>query len=170
MSPTPSGRLVRTPEGRDLVLIRTFRAPIEDVWASITESERTARWFAAWTGEAGPGRTIQYKMGFEGDGPGSEMQIVACEPPRHLAVKAVNDYGGWHLEGFLSEAGGITELRFVHHLGAATNVGDVGPGWEYYLDNLVASRDGAPMPDWNDYYPAQKAYYLEREAELTASA
>jgi hypothetical protein len=35
----------------------------------------------------------------------------------------------------------------------------VGPGWEYYLDNLVASRDGAPLPDFDDYYPAQAAYY-----------
>jgi uncharacterized protein YndB with AHSA1/START domain len=55
MNPTPGGRLVRTPTGRDLVLIRRFRAPIEDVWASITESDRTARWFASWTGDAAPG-------------------------------------------------------------------------------------------------------------------
>jgi len=26
---------------------RTFRAPIEDVWASLTESERTVRWFGS---------------------------------------------------------------------------------------------------------------------------
>ncbi|HYH78281.1 MAG TPA: SRPBCC family protein [Longimicrobium sp.] len=170
MNPTPSGRLVRTPEGRDLVLIRTFRAPIEDVWASITESERTARWFAAWTGEPGPGRTIQYSMGFEADGPPGEMQIVACEPPRHLAVKSVDDHGSWHLEGFLSETDGITELRFVHHLDASTKVSDVGPGWEYYLDNLVASRDGTTAPDFNHYDPSQRAYYLEREAELEGAS
>ena len=24
---------------------------------------------------------------------------------------------------------------------------------------LVASRDGTPPPDFDDYYPAQKAYY-----------
>ena len=159
MNPTPSGRLFGTPEGRDLVIIRTFRAPIEDVWASITEPERTARWFGGWTGEAGPGRTIRYSMAFEQGAPEAEMTIVACEPPRHLAVRAVDDYGGWHLEAHLSEAGGVTELRFTHHLDSAANVGDVGPGWEYYLDNLVASRDGTPMPDFNDYYPSQKAYY-----------
>jgi uncharacterized protein YndB with AHSA1/START domain len=169
MTPIPSGRLVRTPEGRDLELVRTFRAPIEDVWASITESERTARWFGAWTGEPGPGRTIRYKMGFEGDGPGSEMMILACEPPRHLAVKGLNDYG-WHLEAHLSEAAGVTELRFVHHLGPKDNVGDVGPGWEYYLDNLVASREESALPVWDDYYPSQKAYYLEREAEMAGSS
>jgi uncharacterized protein YndB with AHSA1/START domain len=161
MNPTPSGRLFSTPEGRDLVLIRTFRAPIEDVWASITESERTARWFGSWTGEPGPGRRIQYTMAFEGEGAQpAEMTIEACEPPHHLAVRGAEDYGGWHLEAHLSEAAGITELRFTHHLDAQTNIGDVGPGWEYYLDNLVASRDGTPMPSFNDYYPAQKEYYL----------
>jgi uncharacterized protein YndB with AHSA1/START domain len=164
MKPTPTGRLVRTAEGRDLVIVRTFRAPIEDVWASITEPERTARWWGAWTGEPGPGRTIRYTMAFEAEGPPMEMLIEACEPPRHLAVRAVNDYGGWRLEAQLSEANGVTELRFTQHLDAQTNVGDVGPGWEYYLDNLVASRIGDSLPDFNDYYPAQKAYYLELSA------
>ncbi|MEO3888984.1 hypothetical protein [Nonomuraea sp. B5E05] len=37
--------------------------------------------------------------------------------------------------------------------------GDVGPGWEYYLDMLVASRDGSPTPDFHDYHPAMQAYY-----------
>jgi uncharacterized protein YndB with AHSA1/START domain len=155
------GRLVRTPQGRDLVIVRTFRAPIEDVWASITESERTARWWGAWTGEPGPGRTIRYTMAFEADGPASDMLIEACEPPRHLAVRAINDYGDWRLEAHLSESGGVTEMRFTHHLEDGADVGSIGPGWEYYLDNLVASRDGGTMPDFNDYYPSQKQYYLD---------
>lgn len=173
MSPTPSGRLVRTPEGRDLEIVRTFRAPIEDVWASITEPERTARWFGPWAGEAGPGRTIRFAMVFEeGADPADlsqEMTIEACEPPRHLAVRATDEYGSWHLEAHLSEADGVTELRFVQHLDAQTNVGDVGPGWEYYLDSLAASRDGAPRPDFNDYYPAQKAYYLALVGEAASA-
>jgi uncharacterized protein YndB with AHSA1/START domain len=164
MNPAPTGRLVRTPAGRDLVIVRTFRAPIEDVWASITESERTARWWGAWTGEPGPGRTIMVTLAFEPGAEPSKMQIEACEPPRHLAVRAVNDYGDWRLEAHLTEADGVTELRFTQHLDDETNVGDVGPGWEYYLDNLVASRSGGAMPDFNDYYPSQKPYYLAQSA------
>ncbi len=160
MSPTPTGRLFPTPEGRDLVILRTFRAPIEDVWASITESERTARWFGAWTGEPGPGRTIQVTMGFEQGTEPTNVTIEACDAPRHLAVRTMDSYGSWFLEAHLSEADGITELRFTHHLDASVGIGEVGPGWEYYLDNLVASRDGSPLPDFGDYYPAQKEYYL----------
>lgn len=167
MNPAPTGRLIRTPEGRDLVIVRSFRAPIEDVWASITEPERTARWWGEWWGEPGPGRTIQYRMAFEADGPPGKMRIEVCDPPRHLAVRALNDFGDWHLEAHLSETDGVTELRFTQHLGAEVNVGGVGPGWEYYLDNLVASRTDDPLPDFNDYYPSQKAYYLELAAEAS---
>lgn len=170
MNPTPSGRLVRTPEGRDLVLVRTFRAPIDDVWASITEPERTARWFGRWSGEPGPGRTIQVTMGFEQGTEPTSVTIDACEPPRHLAVRTMDAYGSWRLEAHLSEAAGVTELRFTHHLDPQVNVGEVGPGWEYYLDNLAASRDGTPLPDFNDYYPAQKEYYLAQEGEAAGAA
>lgn len=169
MTPVPAGRLVPTAEGLNLEIIRTFNAPIEDVWASLTESERTARWWGPWTGEPGVGKTISYTMAFEADGPPSEMLIEACEPPRHLLVRGLGTYG-WLLEVHLSEANGITELRFTHHLDEKTNVGDVGPGWEYYLDNLVASRIGAKLPDFNDYYPSQKAHYLELAAAVRPNA
>jgi uncharacterized protein YndB with AHSA1/START domain len=170
MNPTPTGRLFRTANGRDLVLTRTFRAPIEDVWASITESERTARWFGPWTGEPGPGRTIRYRMAFEEGDQEAEMKILACEPPRHLSVVSVDDYGSWHLEAHLSEAGGVTELRFTHHLDDKVNVGDVGPGWEFYLDKLVASRRGEPGLGFDAYHPAQKPYYLGLAEEEADSA
>lgn len=161
MSPTPTGRITCGPSGRDLVLTRSFKAPIEDVWASVTKSERTARWFGSWSGEAGPGRTISFQMTMEGDVPPSEMLIVACEPPRRLEVRASDVSGSWHLELLLSAAGETTELTFIHHLDSEGDVGDIGPGWEYYLDLLDASREGAPKPLWDDYYPAQSGYYRE---------
>ncbi|WP_198958148.1 MULTISPECIES: hypothetical protein [Amycolatopsis] len=37
-------------------------------------------------------------------------------------------------------------------------IGEIGPGWEYYLDLLVAARTGAPRPEFTDYYPAVKPY------------
>jgi uncharacterized protein YndB with AHSA1/START domain len=169
MNPTPTGRLLRTADGRDLVLTRSFRAGIDDVWASITESERTARWFASWTGDAAPGRTIRYTMTFEDGSEPADMTIDACDPPHHLAVSTVDEYGTWRLEAHLTEADGVTELRFVQHLDAGTDVADVGPGWEYYLDNLVASRDGGTMPDFEDYDPAQRSYYASLDPDDGAS-
>jgi uncharacterized protein YndB with AHSA1/START domain len=159
MTPTPTGRLVPGTDGQDLVLTRTFKAPIEDVWASITEPERTARWFASWSGEAGPGKTIRVRLMFEEGEPESDMTIDACEPPTHLAVTSIDEQGAWRMEASLSESDGVTTLTFVQHLAPDAPIAAVGPGWEYYLDMLVASRAGEPLPDFDDYYPAQAAYY-----------
>jgi len=155
MSPAPTGRL----SGTDLVLTRTFRAPADDVWASLTDPQRTARWFGPWQGDAAPGRTIKVQMAYEEGEPWMEMTIDACEPPRRLALSTVDDHGTWHIDMELTEAGGVTDLRFTHHLTSTEGVGEMGAGWEYYLDALVASRDGAPAPVFDDYYPAMKEHF-----------
>ncbi|GAA2845254.1 SRPBCC family protein [Nonomuraea rubra] len=159
MSPIPTGRLFSTDDGTDLVLTRTFRAPAADVWASVTEPERTARWFGPWEGDAAPGRTVKVQLLFEEQQPWYDLRIDACEPPRRLAVSSLDEHGAWHLELLLAESDGVTELRFVQHLDTLDGVGDIGPGWEYYLDLLVASRDGSPAPGFDAYYPSMQAYY-----------
>ena len=63
----------------------------------------------------------------------------------------------------LSESAGTTTLEFVHHSVNRKAVGELGPGWEFYLDALVASRDGQPPPKFDAYYPAQKAYFTSLE-------
>jgi uncharacterized protein YndB with AHSA1/START domain len=159
MTPTPTGQLFTTEAGTDLVLGRTFRAPIGDVWASLTESDRTARWFGPWEGEAGAGHMIKIQMLFEDEAPWVEARIEACEPPTRLALSTINEHGSWHLELLLSEEDDQTRVRLVHHLESAEGVGEVGAGWEYYLDLLVAARTGTPKPDFGDYYPSMKPYF-----------
>ncbi|MEV4537588.1 SRPBCC family protein [Asanoa sp. NPDC049518] len=151
MSPTPTGRLF----GNDLVLTRTFRAPVSDVWASLTEPERTARWFGPWKGAAAPGSTIEVQLVQEEGQPWMDFTIEACEPPSRLALTADD----WHLDLVLAEDGGVTELRFTQHLTDPEGVGSIGPGWEFYLDALVASREDRPLPSFDDYYPAMKDHF-----------
>jgi uncharacterized protein YndB with AHSA1/START domain len=155
MSPTPTGRLF----GNDLVLTRTFRAPVTDVWASLTDPARTARWFGPWEGDAAPGHTIKVQMVHEEGKPWMDMIIDACEPPHRLAISASDEHGGWHLEIELVESPGVTELRFTHHQIDTGAVGEIGPGWEFYLDALVASRDDLPTPNFDDYYPSMKEHF-----------
>jgi uncharacterized protein YndB with AHSA1/START domain len=154
----PTGRL----EGNDLVLTRSFDAPIEDVWTSITKSESTARWFGSWTGTPGVGNTIQIKMLFEKDGPESEAHIDACEPPKRLALTTKGEWGV-EIEITLAQTGSVTELRFVHHLNDSNRkfARDFGPGWEYYLDNLVAARAGGELPKFEEYYPSMQGHYTK---------
>jgi uncharacterized protein YndB with AHSA1/START domain len=152
----PTGRL----EGNDLVLTRKFEAPIEEVWTSITKSESTARWYGSWTGTPGAGNTVTIKMVFEDGGPESVAHIDACEPPRRLALSTQGKYGV-KIEITLTQTGGVTELRFVHHLSDRKLARDFGPGWEYYLDNLVAARASAKLPKFDEYYPSMQVHYTD---------
>jgi uncharacterized protein YndB with AHSA1/START domain len=152
---TPTGRLL----GNELVLTRTFRAPLADVWASLTDPQRTARWFGRWQGDAAPGRTIRVQMAHEEGEPWMDLTIDACDPPRRLALSSESEHGNWYLDLALAENAGVTELRFTQRLTDPAGVGEIGPGWEYYLDALVAAREDRPMPDFGDYYPAMKDHF-----------
>ncbi|WP_328603701.1 SRPBCC domain-containing protein [Amycolatopsis sp. NBC_00345] len=155
----PAGQLICTGAGVDLVLRRVFAALVAEVWADVTEPSRTARWFGPWEGDAAPGRTIRVKMVFEAETPWFELRVDACEPPRRLAVSATDEAGAWRMELLLSEVDDGTELSLVHHLDGTGGVGEIGPGWEYYLDLLAAARDAAPPVSFDDYYPAMKPYF-----------
>ncbi|MCO1579248.1 SRPBCC family protein [Crossiella sp. SN42] len=165
MTPLPTGRLFGTDTGADLVLTRSFRAPAEDVWASLTESERTARWFGPWKGEAGPGKTVQVQMVFEEGQAWMDLCIEECVPPRLLKVNTVDEAGVWRLTVEVSEVDGVSELKLVHHRDTLEGAGEIGPGWEYYLDMLVAAREDKPLPSFDDYYPAQKEYFEKLSIE-----
>lgn len=165
MKPTPTGRVRTTERGADLVITRRFRASIEDVWTSVTDPESSARWFGRWEGEPGVGKTIRLQMGFEEGQPWLDATIRACEPPRHLALYSKHDHGESNLELTLEARGEETVLTFVDHLPDASMAGDYGPGWEYYFDQLVAAREGRPLPVFTDYHPAQKPYFLGEARE-----
>jgi len=158
MTPAPTGRLVPTDSGRDLVVVRTLAVPLTDVWAGFTRPEVTGRWFATWSGEPGPGSTVRATLTGE-EGAEADIHVTACDPPRHLAVSSEDGEAAWDLEVWLEDDDGGTRLTFVQHLDAETDIGSIGPGWEYYLDRLGAVLQETPEPAFEDYYPADREYY-----------
>jgi uncharacterized protein YndB with AHSA1/START domain len=166
MSPQPTGRVVPTSEGADLILTRNIRAAIDDVWKSVTDPNCTARWFGRWEGDAGPGKYVTLHLAFEKDAPPGRVLIETCRPPHQLAIAMKDAYGDWRLALSLEQTGQVTTLTFIHHLTDAKSVGDTGPGWEYYLDMLVASREQKPLPSFGDYYPAQRDYFIGQLSKM----
>lgn len=67
--------------------------------------------------------------------------------------------GRWSLDVRLHVDGDATVSTFVQHLEPGVNVGEVGPGWEYYLDRLGASLSDTELPEFDDYFPAMQPYY-----------
>lgn len=158
-----SGRISRTDRGADLVLYRSLSIPLEEAWAYLTESELTEQWFGPWEGDARPGGAVRVRMRFEDHEPAIGMHIRACEPEARLVVEAEEEVGGWKLEILVEEDGNDESLlTFVHHLeGDQVNgVGEIGPGWEYYLDLLVAATEGTERPGFDHYFPSMSAAYL----------
>ena len=128
----------------------------------VLESDRLARWFCTWTGEPRVGATLELTLVAEEGDATSQAEILACEPPTHLAVSTHAQGGTWLLEATLTPIdSNHTRLRFVHHLDEQTKSEEVGPGWEYYLDALVAAMTGNPMPDFNDYWPSLSSAYAD---------
>ena len=162
---TPAGRIEERDGQHVLVQIREFRAPIEDVWAAVTEPDRLARWIGTWEGDPTSG-SVQFRMLFEGeDHAGERMEIRACEPPRRLHLTSYFGEVTWLLELDLTHADGITTLTFSQPGVTREQVGDVGPGWDYYLDRLVDVETGADpaLRDFErDYYPATAEHYTSQ--------
>lgn len=150
-------------EGHDVVVLtRTFHAPIEDVWAAITEPDRMARWIGIWTGELNSG-SVSFWMNSEGDdAPEQTFEIRSCELPHRLLVHAADGSGVWDLGFALDEQDDITTLEFTQVVHDPAVLDSVGPGWEYYLDRLIAAetgRDPNAIDFDRDYYPALSGHY-----------
>ncbi len=164
---TPTGRRERRGDRDYVVLARAFRAPVEDVWAAVTEPERLERWIGTWTGDPSTGQ-VAFRMTAEGEDAEAEIQrIDVCEPPHRLVTRSVTpgpDGTGeieWVLELDLTESDGVTTLTFAQVVHDAEMASTVGPGWEYYLDRLVAAETSAEVADvsWDDYYPGLSDHY-----------
>ena len=70
----------------------------------------------------------------------------------------------WVVELRLSEHEGTTTLRFSQVIDDPRTAADVGPGWEYYLDRLVAAETGGDVGavDFGrDYHPAMQEHYRQ---------
>jgi uncharacterized protein YndB with AHSA1/START domain len=147
------GEVLRDEAGARLQFVRSYDAPIEDVWSAVTEPERMARWFGGWSGDPATGQ-VQFEMPMKDGSRTEPVTIDACEPPRTLAVTIATPDGPWPLNLTLTSEGDRTVLHFMHRLNEPYDASGVGPGWQYYLDRLGAVLADEPVPDdFDSYHP-----------------
>ncbi len=164
--PAVTGRREERDGQAYLVLERTFRAPVEDVWAAVTEPERLVRWIGTWDGDPTEG-SVQFRMTAEGEDIDAQtFTIRECVPPTRLVVDSQAPYDSdvavdWRIELTLREDDGVTTLEFAQGLPEARMAENVGPGWEYYLDRLVVAHGDGDVGTvvWDEYYPGQASAY-----------
>ncbi len=168
MSQKPTGRIECADPAPMLIYERHFPSPIEVVWAALTESERTARWFGSWSGTPGVGSNVLVTWTAEEGAPAEEMTIVACEPPRLLTLSAGPDKEFPYLTTveLWEEEGGV-RLEFRQPMWGDANPAMLGTGWEFYLDRLADTLAGEEeLPAWDERYSAMQPHYEELQAAM----
>ncbi|MEO7268485.1 MAG: SRPBCC family protein [Knoellia sp.] len=163
-TPRATGRAQEREGTAYLVFERTFRAPITDVWAAVTESDRLVRWIGHWDGDPTSGAVTFYMTAEAADAPAETIHIDECDAPRRVVMRSArpDDHNlEWKWQIDLAEADGVTTLTFAQEVADNTLAESVGPGWDYYLDRMVAAENGVDLGhiDFNDYYPAFAEHY-----------
>lgn len=157
----PTGTVVEGRDGPELLIHRTLPHAVEEVWAWLTDPEFLGRWYGTWVGDRASG-TVELTM-LEDPGHPGTCRINRCDAPTELAV-LVTDRAGqvWDLQVMLERSGEGTRLTFRQPLGDfVLEVGDIGPGWEYYLDRLAAGLAGRAVDEitFDAYHPYQVEHY-----------
>lgn len=171
--PTASGFL---DESGALVFVRRLRMSRAQAWAAVTDPARTARWIGPWSGDPASG-TIQLTMTQEEGDPVSGVEVVTCEPPHLVVVKTGPGPEGWlltvrvegaegddgeHGDGGDGGDGGEATISLSQTVTDPEAASFIGPGWDFYLDRLVAAEEGRD-PDAlvfaPDYHPGLADYY-----------
>ena len=158
--PIPTGTVTLGPLGPEVRVARRYRAPIEDVWAAMTESARLERWIGRWEGHPATG-SVTFFMTAEGDEvEGGEFRILECAPPHRFAAETTAGGQPWQVRFDLTHEDGVTTVAFTQTLGS-DDPATMGPGWEYYLDRLGAVLDGRDPAavTFEQYYPAMRDHY-----------
>jgi uncharacterized protein YndB with AHSA1/START domain len=143
-------RTLEAGEARVVTIIRTYDAPVDDVWDACTDIERIPRWFAPVTGELRVGGRYQVQGNAGG-------VVERCDPPRSFA--ATWEFGG-QTSGIEvrfdpdSAGGTVLTLEHVGHVDdefwGQFGPGAVGVGWELGLLGLAGHLGSPGVPKAED--------------------
>lgn len=153
----------RTAQGA-LELRREFTESPSTLWRYLADSEYLALWYGSWQGDPERG-VVDVVLLAEDGAPTEQVQILHCDSrTRQLTVRLGTDATAWQLELGVEAAGAGSRLVFQMAALDRQLAGSVGPGWDYYLDRLVAAVSGADPASVEfepGYYPALSRYYEE---------
>jgi uncharacterized protein YndB with AHSA1/START domain len=153
------GQVTEVPEGVQVQFRRSWPDPIEDVWAALTEPDRTARWIGVYEGERRVGGSGTLTMTHEEQSVGEPVRIAECDPPRRLVLQWESEQA-WRIRLDLAEEQGRTVLLFTQVFPPGTDAGDYVLGWHWYLDQFGAELTGsAPPPAWDAFLAATGPAY-----------
>jgi uncharacterized protein YndB with AHSA1/START domain len=147
-------------EGGGVVRLRArYETDVEDLWSSVTDPQRLAKWYGVVNGDLSDGgefTAVVHASGWDGRG-----RIGACVPPRRLAVTMWEQEGKEHAVAAElvddDQANLVLEVRGL----PLDLVWAYGAGWQVHLEDLgthLAGREGRNPPTrWDELEPLYRA-------------
>jgi uncharacterized protein YndB with AHSA1/START domain len=155
---------------------RLLPAPIERVWAYLTEPELRAKWFASGPMDLHPGGKIELRFRNSGLSPDPEPvpepyrayediltvgRVTGCDPPRFLSHSWSDEMGGGESEVSyeLEDRQGRTLLTLTHRRVAPEEMVSAASGWHTHLgilEDLLDER--SPRPFWSTHAALEEEY------------
>jgi uncharacterized protein YndB with AHSA1/START domain len=135
---------------------RMLKAPIDKVWAYLTESEKRAKWFAGGPFDLRVGGKTELRFdhdklshepsptGWSKDGMVGYGEVTAIDPPRLLAWRdgGIGE-GGSDIRFELTAQGDVTHVVITHTLAMRKDRVNVSSGWNAHLnilEDVLAAR------------------------------
>lgn len=154
-----TGRVVRDGRGLELIVERRMPVPVDEVWSWLTESKHLKKWIGVYRGKPVVGGTVDFTMTFEKDATPSPITILECRPQERLTIEWPVGEDTWHISVGVASMDGATVVYLKQRLSNAREAGYIGPGWEFYLDCLIAAHAGKTLPEFDPYLAVQQPYY-----------
>lgn len=154
-----TGRVVRDRRGLELIVERRLPASVDEVWSWLTAPAQLKKWIGTYRGKPAVGSTVAFTMTFEKGAEPETVTVLECRAGERLTVQWGVGDDVWHVSVAVAAIGEGTIVYLKQRLSNAREAGTVGPGWEYYLDRLVAAHAGKPMPEFEPYLAVQQPYY-----------
>ena len=151
---------LRSHDGTGVVTVQDrFDTDIDDLWSAITDPVRIARWLGQVEGDLRVGGEFRAHFslasGWEGTG-----RVEACEPPRRLLVRTVDDVHSSEqfIEATLTADGDQTIFVWEERGLPARLLAPYGAGIQAQVEDLgayLAGREGADFGTrWSELHPA----------------
>ncbi|KRD41744.1 ATPase [Cellulomonas sp. Root930] len=143
---------------------RQYATTSDDLWSSVTEPDRLARWLGPVYGDLRVGGRYELRMGDDVDGSPENAvgEVLECDPPHRLLV-------GWRFPGedesrvaLEIRADGDGAVLVLEHLDLAEAAArGYGGGWHASLDQLDDYAAGRPVRPWQELFDAALPRYQE---------
>jgi uncharacterized protein YndB with AHSA1/START domain len=164
MSTDVWGVLTPTGTGVTVRFERRYATTPEDLWTSVTDPDRLARWLGPVYGDLRVGGRYELRMGDDvaGSSQNAVGEVLECDAPRRLLVE-------WRFPGEEASrvaveispdgAGAILVLEHLDLEEAAAR--GYGGGWHASLDQLDDHVAGRPVRAWDDLFAAALPRYQQ---------